>query len=647
MSHLSVQHAAQQMGVSSATLRNWVHAGLIQPVSVRPLCFSAADIAHLQQRICSKQVARLRTRANKAASTQRIFPEEYANQQGLIASINTLADAVVATSLNINSVMFLAALHVLCAQGEVEAIALSSTTHFDLMTCRKWRRPAAQKVMQDWLTSLFTPINQADLALWPLFDAQGSDDYLGLLYQTLCSEGQKSTQGSYFTPTSVVQDALVQITLPIQNFLDPCCGSGKYLVHAAKILAVAPTQIFGFDIDAVAVYLAKINLLLACPDIDFTPNVQCLDSLSDLATGDIFCSTNHLLGAVDCIATNPPWGAYKNNVHQALSSIQSAESFALFLAKSIALLRNTGQLSFILPESFLNIKIHAEIREFVLQYTQIRCIALLGRQFTGVFTPVIRLDVCRKIDVLGEAEISIHSPYNLPYMIPQSRFLKNTDFIFDVNNDLPDQNILRKIEAVPHTTLQHQAVWALGIVTGNNSHYVLDYAADHAEPIYRGSDVQPYVLSEPRAYVHFRPEKFQQVAHERYYRAPEKLLYKFISKRLVFAYDNQQQLSLNSANILIPQLPYMRIKVVLAFLNSSVLQYVFMKKFSTHKVLKSDLEKLPFPILDQAMHDHIEQLADQAIQQQAHFDALDACIFSVFALTSDDQKHIMQSIRGI
>ena len=68
---------------------------------------------------------------------------------------------------------------------------------------------------------------------------------------------------------------------------------------AAKQFNLAPENIYGFDCDKIAIYIAKINLLLAYKDIDFVPNIYCLDSLSELATGQMFCQTNNLIGNTD------------------------------------------------------------------------------------------------------------------------------------------------------------------------------------------------------------------------------------------------------------------------------------------------------------------------------------------------------------
>ena len=128
------------------------------------------------------------------------------------------------------------------------------------------------------------------------------------------------------------------------------------------------------------------------------------------------------------------------------------------------------------------------------------------------------------------------------------------------------------------TTLVDNAVFALGIVTGNNNALLSKDSAPGLEPIIKGTDISKYHINSHSGYLAFQPELFQQTAPEALYRAPEKLLYRFINKQLIFAYDNTGLLSLNSCNILIPQIEGLSIKYVLAILNSSVAQFFFEKK---------------------------------------------------------------------
>ena len=157
----------------------------------------------------------------------------------------------------------------------------------------------------------------------------------------------------------------------------------------------------------------------------------------------------------------------------------------------------------------------------------------------------------------------------------QEKWKKNPDFIFDIHVNSFDSKIIDKIYKENHVTLKGQARFALGIVTGHNSKFISSHRKEGFEPIFKGKDIERFFLKKPSSYVLFRPQKYQQMAPEELYRAKEKLIYKFISKNLVFAYDDLKRLTLNSANILIPEVPSYPIKVILALFNSSSYQFLF------------------------------------------------------------------------
>ena len=143
--------------------------------------------------------------------------------------------------------------------------------------------------------------------------------------------------------------------------------------------------------------------------------------------------------------------------------------------------------------------------------------------------------------------------------------------------------------------LKNQADFALGIVTGNNKALLKKEKEGKAELVLKGADIQKYKISPSKCFLAYEPENFQQCAKESYYRAKEKLLYRFIGRQLVFAYDSQQRLSLNSCNILIPHVPGMDMKYIMAVLNSSAAQFLYSRKFHSLKVLRAYLEQIPIP----------------------------------------------------
>ena len=148
--------------------------------------------------------------------------------------------------------------------------------------------------------------------------------------------------------------------------------------------------------------------------------------------------------------------------------------------------------------------------------------------------------------------------------------------------------------SIPHDTLKDRAAWGLGIVTGNNKKFIRSKPAKGHIPVYRGADILPGSLKPASSFMPSDMGLYQQVAPVRFYEAKEKLIYRFISSRLVFFYDDQQRHVLNSANMLVPHKDFpIPTKLLAALLNSDFMNWVFVKLFNTHKILRSNLESLP------------------------------------------------------
>jgi SAM-dependent methyltransferase len=643
--YFSVEQAASVLGVSTATVRNWAKAGHLNQSSQRPLAFPETAVLALKNSISSGDVARLRTRANKSTSASILLPIEYMTD----ASFASIVEGVSAVyhrerqSLSLEALLFLVSLRVLEVRGEVKSVLLAES--FDVDQFHSWKRKAVKDEIYDWHSTLHETIRFStykDLSRIILLIPD--HDVIGLIYQALVSEGDKSTKGSYYTPPDVVAESLSYQSGDTSTFLDPCCGTGQYLLCAAKVLNLRFEDIYGFDNDQLATRIARINLLVAFSHEDARPNIDCLNAITELATEDVFCPNNHLLESFDFIATNPPWGAFKNvQIAAHLNNgIRSNEAFSFILAKAISLTKRGGRISFILPESVLKIRIHADIRELILAHTRILRISHLGRQFTGVFTPVIRLDLLKETPKKG-ALVSIEGSDG-QHKVEQERFFKNDHFAFDANVTDGDDVILARLYANEFITLKGNADWALGIVTGNNKAFIKEEPDDSMEAIYKGSDVCKFLLKNPSSYISFTPERFQQVAKPYFYRASAKLIYKFISNKLAFAFDDEQRLTLNSANILIPRLPGIGIKAAMAFLNSNVFQYIFKKKFSTHKVLRGDLEMLPFPKISREMATKIEDIVDRILGGEEKYSELNDIIYSIYRVTPQDVACIEKAL---
>ena len=543
---------------------------------------------------------RLCHRANKSRSEKRIYPLEYIEHRESIEFADLILNLCAANEILRSQAIFTLAVRFLEQKGILQL-------------------PHVRKVLAEGrgqehslLRSLDIPENEVDI--------------LGFIYQCLLNEGEKSVAGSYYTPFSVASEMTACSDYSSEKtFCDPCCGSGIFLL---SIPVDHPDRLWGCDKDPLAVFITKVNLLCKFKDIVFFPQIFCCDYLEEnSASGSVLFEQ-----CFDIIATNPPWGAEKNR-----KKIRG-ESFALFFKKAVSQLKTNGIVSFLLPEAVLRIKAHAELRAFILQ-KRLKKIVLHKGAFTGVMTGYVSVQVRNaspeEFFELQDGERGIKCSIK--------EVLSRKDFLFSFLSE-EDRQILQKVQKQKVFFLNSDG-FALGIVTGDNRGKIREHCADGMERIFTGREVGRYLLKPAVKFLHYDRKSFQQAAPEKYYRAPEKLVYRFISDQLVFAYDDTGSLVLNSANVLIPEIPGMSIKTVLAFLNSKFLRYYYSVVFGDIKILKGNLLQLPFPEISSENAARIDHFVDMILSGSDTGDeALQSLIYKNYQLSEKEIAYIEQKI---
>ena len=639
---LNIENTAELLGISRATVRNWIKSGQLPSYNKSNKYFlHRADVEKIESKLLSGELRKLNKRANKIKADRTFIPEEHIKTQANLAELDHIITFIQKNNIETTIALFLLSLNFLKKEKILSTTNIQNIKEVKKLLCQNEQ---IQKEMNSWLLDLRSEDIKPHFSFLLDCKLPEQKDILGIFYQSLLFEGKKSQRGSYYTPANIVNDIAKAHVKKDSKVLDPCCGTGQFLLAFADTLE-NPLSIYGIERDKTAVRIARLNILVRFKNKNFAPNIFCKDTLFDIGTDDPFCFHDPKdIKNFDVIATNPPWGAHfsKDEIKKLRSlypQITSSESFSYFLTKSLRWLSRSGVVSFILPESILNVRIHKDIREIILKTAQIEKIIYLDRIFKNVFTPVIRLDLRKNNKKIKPT--SIHNT-NTQYKAQQIKWMNNHDFIFDIHSNDLDSKIIDKIYSTKHTTLKDKASWALGIVTGNNQKFITSESKLGFEPIYRGKDIKKFILGEPSSYIQFQPEKFQQAAPEKKYRAKEKLIYKFISKNLTFAYDDRKRLTLNSANILISEIPDYPIKVIASLFNSSLYQFLFQKKFSSIKVLRSHIEELPLPLWDKKTFSKITKLADGIMQDQSKFQELDSYIINQFPLSEQEKKYIVK-----
>jgi len=636
---LNIESAATFLGISAATVRNWVKCGYLQTLSENTKrFFHKKDIEDVKSKILNGNLEKLNKRANKAKADRTFVPDEYMQDKAGLEELNVMITFIKNNNIDLSSALLLISLNLLQKEKIVFGISIRNIIQKkDLSITNK----QIKEEIKSWLSEIEEGKIKENFSFLLNCDIPKQRDVLGFLYQSLLAEGQKSQIGSYYTPSNIVDKIITEYIKKDSKVLDPCCGTGQFLLAFSDVIE-DPLNIYGIDFDQIAVRIARLNILIKFKNKNFAPNIICKNTLFDIGSYDLFSLNDENIRDFNVIATNPPWGVHFSKVNserlkRLYPMITSLESFSYFLKKSIDLLHDNGVMSFILPESILNVKTHKDIREIILKNTQIEKIVYLDRVFKNVFTPVIRLDL--KKSQIKNNKVKIQKE-NASYEVEQLRWIDNQDFIFDIHASSFDAEIIDKVYKTKNTTLENKADWALGIVTGNNNKFIVDEPKEGFEPIYKGKDVGKFILKNPLSFIQFAPEKFQQVAPIEKYRAKEKLIYRFISKNLVFAYDNKRRLTLNSANIIIPRIPDYPIKVIAALLNSSLYQFIFQKKFSSIKVLRSHIEQMPLPLWSEEILSNIIKLADKTIENKNNFGVLDDYIMKQYALSLKEINYI-------
>lgn len=595
----TLKQASQVLNISEATIRNWVKTGVISVHRNEKADISIleSDLNDVQKKISNNSLEKLKSRRNRSKSSKLCISKNYIGQ---------------------------------CAAYKVGKEILKLATQIDLsdfdvkIIIANYFKKAFDKLEGDKNQETFKLIMN-DLGVENNFlenerlkkinsfvipDISGID-FLGLLYMSLLSTSKKSKAGSYYTPISIVRQMIKNLSKQCDDFVkknvwDPCCGTGNFLI-SLNSQGVPITHLYGSDLDKTSVIICRMNLLLMNPLSDYRFLCNHFDCRNSLTSFD---------RKVDVIIGNPPWGATLDNnqllnfSYETYSS--SADSFDLFLEQSLKSLNHQGISYLLTPEALLSVSLHSLTRQYLLSNSKLLMVNLWGNIFDHVQTSAVSL-MLRKgkdNDFFENAQV-ISSDFD--YCISSSRKFDYDNWNFATSDS--ENKLLEKIESIKASYLKENADFALGIVTGNNAKFIKEKKGINDCFVLKGSDLHKFVYDEPKQFLSFTPDKFQQVAPERYYFAKEKLLYRFIGSKLIFSYDCNQTLSLNSANIVIPRLNGFNIKYILAILNSDVANFFWKMKYHSIKILRNQIESIPIPLVSLEKQNEIIQHVENILKK--------------------------------
>lgn len=275
----------------------------------------------------------------------------------------------------------------------------------------------------------------------------------------------------YFTECDEIVNYMITLLEVEENhsLLEPCAGHGAFIDGLLK--RYENISLDAYDINPKNIAVLKQKYLF------YNLNIKCLDFL--------FYDTSK---KYDRIIANPPYGAYQSkNKRLSLKKLYSdfyvRETYGLFLLHSLEMLDENGKLVFIIPDTYLNLHLHENLRYTLFTKYSIESITL----FPSDYFPNINF---------GYAGLSIISIKNSPpdnnASFPVYSNLKSKkDFKFILDEKKSEYSINRifykDILSNPSFSVYLlKETWVSSLL--NQSHFSIQNIADVVTGFYSGND---------------------------------------------------------------------------------------------------------------------------------------------------------------
>ncbi len=283
------------------------------------------------------------------------------------------------------------------------------------------------------------------------------------LYQQVFLPETRHKIGEFFTPSNLVQEMVKDVYKIGLKVLDPSCGSGNFIINiinkiidsgeSLKSREKAIFNVFGFDINPLAVMTVKVNIILLLYDYfykntDSIPklNIYLIDSLFPENYENVF-DFKSLYNSFDLVIGNPPWLTYKDlqkksyqisirNLANKLGIKPSSQytthielAAIFFYAIPLRFLCQNGTIFFVMPKSVLNGDHCYKFRAFSLFNKKLEIWDFPKHYFFNVN------HICLKAEYVGkESNIPIHKKYPIKTKL------------YDVNLELVEETLYSSLK---------------------------------------------------------------------------------------------------------------------------------------------------------------------------------------------------------
>lgn len=251
--------------------------------------------------------------------------------------------------------------------------------------------------------------------------------------------------------------------------LDPACGEGALLAACKRnfelVNEAGEVHYVGIDVESEVIsaniekYDKKTHAFYACDALLPTEGKKPVEFWHEKKI------------APELIIANPPWSSEKIYCKEKLTSagykfdVGQYDSYVLFIELCMNMLKPNGCAAFIIPDSIFAGE-NRELRKYLAEKTELRVIARLGEKlFAGVNrattvlvikkatptenskTTCFRLTTDQRRAYFAGDTTLLASHRKYAHSVSQKRFSCNAGYIFDIDTQKEEENILGKMES--------------------------------------------------------------------------------------------------------------------------------------------------------------------------------------------------------
>ena len=310
-------------------------------------------------------------------------------------------------------------------------------------------------------------------------------------------------------------------------------------------------------------------------------------------------------GGFDIVIGNPPYrlcqpsntsefllNYYKN--HYSVASYK-IDLFHLFFEKGIHLLKQSGVLGYITPNTYLTNKYIKPLRKFILDTCKIHTIVNHDKVFTAASVDTATIIMTKEYSDDSIVTVLQSSKFIFSEICKknQSDWRNNSDLVFNISTE----NIIALYNCIP---LGEICKTYFGIQAFDRKSSISELKnTEMYLPIIDGADIHPYTYAVPKIYFNYLPENIKSGGDWSVY-SRERIVVRQIGKLPVVGLCSGGILGSNTLYSIYPKDDTYKLKFILACLNSSFIKKYWSAKYSDNKALFPkikgfQLKELPIP----------------------------------------------------